>query len=111
MTAMPKPECLISIDLAIALNHFLYDAGFHKPVYKELGFLCPECHKPVMPIKALRPRNRETRRAIARAHFAHVTKSICQGPASWRAKKGKSNSKVKTKGAGQADATSMPQSD
>ena len=78
--SMPKPQCLIDIDLANALNKFLYKAGMHKEAYKELGFLCPECSKPVHPFE---PKNGKT----PRAHFEHVEKSSCAGPPSWQAAK------------------------
>lgn len=35
---MPKPQCLIDIKLANALNQFLYRAGIHKDAYMELDF-------------------------------------------------------------------------
>jgi len=74
--SMPKPQCLIDIDLANALNHFLYKAGMHKEAYKELGFLCPECGKPVRPHQ---PKDRKT----PRPHFEHIEKRSCAGPPSW----------------------------
>ena len=74
---MPKPECLIDINLANALNQFLYKAGLHEGVYKELGFLCPECRKPVKPHH---PRNGKT----PRPHFEHIDEAGCNGPPSWR---------------------------
>ena len=75
--AMRKPECLINVDLANALNSFLWKAGMHKEAYKELGFLCPECRQPVRPHH---PRNGKT----PRPHFEHLQKSECRGPESWR---------------------------
>jgi hypothetical protein len=75
MDAMRKPKCLIDIDLASALNQFLYAAGMHKNAYKKLGFICPECKKRVSPHKA--------QKGSPRAHFEHVAKSECKGPKSW----------------------------
>jgi hypothetical protein len=68
---MTRPECLIDIELANALNHLLYGVvGAHQ----NPGFRCPECHELVSPVKT---------RSRARPYFKHVKDEGCAGPASW----------------------------
>lgn len=50
--AMPKiDQCLITIDLAIALKQVVEAMGLHVPK-GDRGFLCPACQKPVKPHEA-----------------------------------------------------------
>ncbi len=68
-----KPTCLVEINVANAVNHFLYGLRVHKhplPI-----FWCPVCEQPVEPVKP--------RRGTKRPHFRHVKKTKCLGPKSW----------------------------
>ncbi len=48
---MPKmEECLIHIDLANALRELVDKMGL-EPAHGFIGLSCPECHKPVKPMK------------------------------------------------------------
>lgn len=46
--AAKNKECLISIDLANALNQFVYAMKL-KISRRDIGFRCPECHELVNP--------------------------------------------------------------
>jgi competence CoiA-like predicted nuclease len=49
MPAMAKnTECLISIELANAINQLVYATGLSIS-RRDIGFRCPECGKPVNP--------------------------------------------------------------
>ena len=71
---MAKRECLIGIDLANALNQFLYKAHIHKAAYQKLKFRCPECKEPVS------PNLKSKKGARKKAYFSHVKKNPnCRG--------------------------------
>jgi hypothetical protein len=66
-----RPRCFITVDVAQAVNHFLYGVvGKHE----NPGFKCPGCDKAVEPVKP-RKRGNEKRRL---AYFRHVKKSDCE---------------------------------
>jgi len=71
---MAKRKCLIDIELANAVNHFLYGVRAHgKSLHASLHgslFFCPYCRKPVSPVKSQQP------------HFRHRKGEICAGPPS-----------------------------
>jgi hypothetical protein len=64
ISSMPMKECIINVKLANALNQFLYKAAMHKEAYKELGFTCRYCGKPVKP-------RMKSKNSKKQAHFAH----------------------------------------
>jgi competence CoiA-like predicted nuclease len=74
-----KPICWmeIDVDLANAINHYLYA---HVGKHANPGFLCPECKKPVEAVWTDRKKSR---------HFRHVKETDCTGPKSWERKKSK----------------------
>jgi len=64
---MPKmEECLIHVDLANALREVV-DKMSLKPAEGFIGLSCPECHKPVKPM-------REGVNGAA-AHFEHLVRN------------------------------------
>ncbi len=52
---MPKPQCLIDIDLANALNRLLYKAMDKKKGHGNPRFKCRWCGKPVTAVLAAKP--------------------------------------------------------
>ncbi len=64
---MPKmEECLIHVDLANALREVV-DKMSLKPAEGFIGLSCPECRKPVKPMKA--------GTTGAAAHFEHLARN------------------------------------
>jgi hypothetical protein len=64
--AAKNTECLIGVDLANALNQFVYTMKLQIKK-RNIGFLCPECHRPVNP-------HLEGEDGQA-AHFEHVKRN------------------------------------
>jgi hypothetical protein len=63
---MPKmEECLIHVDLANALRELV--DKINEPAEGFIGPSCPECHKPVKPMKA--------RTTGVAAHFEHLLRN------------------------------------
>jgi hypothetical protein len=93
---MDKPECLIDIDLANAVNHFLMGVrtadgrSLHASLHGSL-FRCPKCRKPAEAVKSKRPR---------RPYFRHVVEDKnCAGPPSWQRPEKAAKGEAKPQGA------------